>query len=657
MRRCFSCFREYEEAYGVCPFCGEPYDEAPAEPVHLAPGTVLARRYVLGHAVGAGGFGIVYRAWDEKLASVVAVKEFFVSRIMTRAEGETAVIVAGKSAEEFRYRKDRFLAEARTMARFGQHRSIPNVFEYFEENGTAYIVMELLSGQPLNEMLRERGGKLPRELAVFIAQEVGEALKSLHAAGIIHRDVAPDNIFICSDREVRVKLMDLGAARLADSTDDVIDIILKPGYSPTEQYDNAGHIGPWTDIYALGATLYACLTGEKPAESTNRKKEDTVKSPAEVDPAIPEQLSNTVMKAMAIDRHFRFKDVEQFLQALSGSRKVVTLATERRRRNARRAGFVAVGLLIIAAAIGSAFGLYTKKRGEEDLPKATITVWYSAEEDSREHDAMEAMAEDFEKVFPNVTVALTSYPDAEYRERLLEARDAGKLPSLFESTALTEEELAGEAADLTRVLASGQAKDCYFLDQYANYYDKTVKLPLGIEAPVACIITNGPEKVDFEGTTFDLSEDFWEDIPVARDEEHGSLVDDSFTGDMEARAAFLDPEHNDAPVMFTSTMAIEEVRRTIPGYQKTFAYYKGDALHCRFVYEWSLGEGTADERQAAEKLLTWMLGNVYQNMLMITESQGGEIPVNKTAFETRVNSQYLKPLSGLRSRMVFEKEK
>ncbi|MBQ5474525.1 MAG: serine/threonine protein kinase, partial [Lachnospiraceae bacterium] len=164
---------------------------------------------------------------------------------------------------EFSYRKERFLAEARPMAKFGDHRSIPNVFEFFEENNTAYIVMECLTGVPLNEYAKQNNNNIDPDFAIMIANEVGNALKSLHAEKIIHRDVAPDNIFICSGKELKIKLMDLGAAKLTDATDDVIDIILKPGYSPPEQYNNEKNIGPWTDIYALGATLYAMITGIK----------------------------------------------------------------------------------------------------------------------------------------------------------------------------------------------------------------------------------------------------------------------------------------------------------------------------------------------------------------------------------------------------------
>ena len=134
MKRCYACFKEYGDSYDICPYCGRIEITKPSEPVYLAPGTVLAGRYIIGESIGAGGFGIVYKAWDSKLETVVAIKEFFMSRLVVRAEKSKDIIVIPKSQLEFEYRKERFLAEARIMARFNNHRSITNVYEFFEEN-------------------------------------------------------------------------------------------------------------------------------------------------------------------------------------------------------------------------------------------------------------------------------------------------------------------------------------------------------------------------------------------------------------------------------------------------------------------------------------------------------------------------------------------
>ena len=133
MIRCLNCFKEYDEQLGVCPYCGVS-DVSPSEPIHLYPGTLLKGRYLIGSSVGAGGFGIIYKAFDTKLENIIVVKEFYPSRLVTRAAGTERVIINGKSREEYDYRKMRLLAEARDMARFGAHKNIPNVYEYFEEN-------------------------------------------------------------------------------------------------------------------------------------------------------------------------------------------------------------------------------------------------------------------------------------------------------------------------------------------------------------------------------------------------------------------------------------------------------------------------------------------------------------------------------------------
>ena len=407
MKTCYSCFKMYEDALGHCPYCGAAFCPPPKEPIYLVPGAYLANRYIIGEAIGQGGFGIVYKAWDTTLEMVVAIKELFISRLATRAAGDPAVIISRKAQEEFDYRKKRFLAEARTMARFGTHKNILNVLEFFEENNTAYIVMELLEGMRLNDYLASVGGIADPEFAVMIAEEVGKALISMHGERLIHRDVAPDNIFICGGKDIRIKLYDFGAAKLSDETDDYIDIILKPGYSPVEQYDNTKNIGPWSDVYALGATLYFMLTGVKPDESTNRKQEDNVVPPQMLNPAVSDTLGNAVMRAMAVERHLRYRSVEEFLKAIHGEIKVLTVEEEKKKRRTRRFSSVAAAVLVVAVVGVILFNIFGEKILV--LEPADITVWISVREGSHEEAAMQDVIDDFTEKFKHspVTVQLT----------------------------------------------------------------------------------------------------------------------------------------------------------------------------------------------------------------------------------------------------------
>lgn len=652
MAICYSCFNEYGDEFDVCPFCGTIKHTDPSEPVYLKPGTMLANRYLVGYDVNAGGFGIVYRAWDTKLETIVAIKEFFANRLMTRAAGETQVIVNKKAGQEYEYRKKRFLAEARTMAKFGKHRNIPNVFESFEENGTAYIVMELLTGQALNEYLQENGNAVDHDFAIHIAAEVGKALISMHEMGIIHRDVAPDNIFICED--TRVLLLDLGAAKLADDTDTVIDIILKPGYSPVEQYDNTASMGNWTDIYALGATLYVMLTGIKPDESTNRKINDSLTPPHDIDPDIPENLSNAVLKAMAIDRHMRFKTVEDFLKAINGEKKIIPLKKEKRRRAGKRIIGIVAAVLAVLLLSGVVVQVYSKKKAEQGLPDSRITIWFSVNDDSAESDAMSAVAADFHDKHKNVNVTLTAIPAADYPAKIAEAAKASKLPTLFESTGVSDDILRN-AADISPILESEQAKSCLFLDQYVAYYSDRKKIPLAIKVPMAYVITSGNVSVDYSDSTFSSLADFGTD-KIAYDEDHMDVISANFPEEPSAeKNEFMDSEENTCAVMLSDNMAMNKVRETLTGYSKNYVYYAADEVYCRYDYEWSIGSGTKAQQQAAERLLSWMLGNNYQNTLMISRCSDGQIPINQDCFETKLEQKNYAEIKNIYSKYRFEK--
>lgn len=596
----------------------------------------------------------MYSAWDSKLETVVAVKEFFVSRLVTRAEGLKNLIVSKKSHEEFEYRKERFLNEARNMAKFGAHRSIPNVFEFFEENNTAYIVMELLQGIPLNEYLNQLDGDIDTDFALMIANEVGKALRSLHESKIIHRDVAPDNIYICSGKEIKIKLMDLGAAKLADATDEVIDIILKPGYSPTEQYENSKDIGPWTDIYALGATLYVMLTGVKPDEATNRRIADEVVPPHELNPAISENLSNSIMKAMAIERHMRFRSVQEFLSAINGERKVVTLVKEKKRRNRKRFFGVTVACLALVLGSFAVYGAFQSKKNAETLKPADIVVWHCVEDGSTESNAMQHIKEDFEEKHEGVTVEFVAIPESQYAQRLEAAAKEGNLPTLFESTGVSDTVL-DQAADLDRVMASDQFKNALFLKQYRRYYDTKKQMPLGIEVPVAYIVTSGAATENYTRFYFENTTDF-SSSNIAYDDRCAALLQaNGFqAGTFCGKEEFLNNTANTSPVLLSSTMMLNDVRTTLTNYEKRGVYLDGKDVQCRFVYEWSIGNGEKNEIAAAEELLSWMLGNVYQNYLMISECNDGQIPVNKICFDSKTESQYLSPIANIYKKFVFE---
>ena len=282
----------------------------------LKPGVILKERYKIEEVIGAGGFGITYRAWDPLLQSYVAIKEYYPSGIATRSADSSKVCVpVGQEQREYHRGRIRFLKEAQDVARFQSEPNIVSIYDYLEENDTAYMVMEYLHGCTLKQYIREHGGRLDTDHILHICLSVLDALAVVHKAGIIHRDISPENIFICED--LTVKLIDFGAAKQVYlDGEQTMSVVLKPGYAPPEQYAKKDKQGPWTDIYALGATLYFAATGEKPEESFGRVLEDTIKPVCEVNPEIPRAMSQVIMRAMSVKIEDRYQTVEAMREAL-----------------------------------------------------------------------------------------------------------------------------------------------------------------------------------------------------------------------------------------------------------------------------------------------------------------------------------------------------
>ena len=284
----------------------------------LRKGTRLIGRYTIEGVLGQGGFGITYLGIDELHKKKVAIKEFFPQGIVTRNieyEDTVTVTLVGEK-ENYDKGKERFLKEAQTMAMFSKDKGIVKVLDFFEINNTAYIVMEYLEGVTLKQYLRENK-RIDAEDLVELLVPLIEALDEIHSQGLIHRDISPDNIMVLPDG--RIKLMDFGAARdYTEFGEKSLSIVLKPGYAPPEQYQTHGVQGPWTDIYALCATMYKCITGENPPDAIDRLVDDHLKKISAFGISVSPQIEKAIIKGMSVAAKDRYQNVGDFCEDLYG---------------------------------------------------------------------------------------------------------------------------------------------------------------------------------------------------------------------------------------------------------------------------------------------------------------------------------------------------
>lgn len=321
MDYCYYCMHK-KTNNGFCGHCGHKQPEKSEALHHLPIGVVLNNRYLIGRVLGEGGFGITYIGRDLNLDMIVAVKEYFPMGYVSRNSNAdiTVSVSIGDNKSFFDRGRAKFINEAKTLAKFSGNRSIVDVRDYFECNNTAYIVMEYIQGETLSKYINENG------LFTFSAlysslRPVLIALENIHGTGLIHRDISPDNIMIVNDGSL--KLMDFGAARDANFEDQrSLSIVLRPGYAPEEQYRSKGKQGPWTDVYAICATIYKCITGVTPEDSMNRIFSDTLKKPSQLGAVISPAQEQALMAGLRVHQRDRIQTVENLIAAFDGTKKV-----------------------------------------------------------------------------------------------------------------------------------------------------------------------------------------------------------------------------------------------------------------------------------------------------------------------------------------------
>ena len=328
------------ESDACCPSCGKSAADYVPSHYHLPPGTILRDRYLLGSVLGEGGNGITYNGYDLVLEIRVAVKEYFPVACCTRNVSVTLSVIAfsGVQARYYEQGKEKYLREARILAKMEKQQVIVGVRDYFEENNTAYIVMEYIEGDTFTDIVESGRGPIPQEELFLLVKPLFGALEALHRNGLLHLDICPDNLMLertnlpekvypdnsyekstdnSSDtRYETIRLLDFGCARYTFSLKDTLTISLRHGYAPIEQYQQGGGQGPWTDVYALCATLYYCLTGVTPPVSTNRITEENLLLPSHLGITLPKNRENALLKGLRIRPHQRFRNMKELMEAL-----------------------------------------------------------------------------------------------------------------------------------------------------------------------------------------------------------------------------------------------------------------------------------------------------------------------------------------------------
>ena len=271
-KRCFGCMLIKQNS-PVCEHCG--YDERkPNAPHQLPPGTILNNQYVVGRVLGQGGFGITYMGWDQFLGIPVAIKEFYPSNIVIRdsTRSTSVFLTSDHVADHFVSNRDRFVREATSLAMLGRSPDAANIVRVqnlVQANATAYIIMEYVDGTDMRGLMRQKGGVLTLEETLRLLLPLMNSLETVHNNHLVHRDISPDNIMVLPNGST--KLIDFGAAHEAsDHGGHSTQAVLKHGYAPVEQYQSRGNLGSWTDVYAMCATIYYCLTGHQPVQATDR---------------------------------------------------------------------------------------------------------------------------------------------------------------------------------------------------------------------------------------------------------------------------------------------------------------------------------------------------------------------------------------------------
>ena len=372
LSKCLGCMDNLQ-AY-PCPHCGYDPAQEPRPEYALPRETILAGKYLVGRVLGQGGFGITYIGWDIALERKVAIKEYYPSGQVNRSPGSRS-LTWYTNEPALQAREDgmkMFLKEARKMVKADSIPGVVRVLDLFQENDTAYIVMDFVSGETLKARLQKTGPMTWAQAAPIFRPAI-RAMEQVHQAGLIHRDLSPDNLMLTADGGV--KILDLGAAKDLNLNSGASSMqVAKSGFSPLEQYTQRGGSGPWTDVYSMAATIYYTLTGKLPPNAVDRMEEDTIDWTSPELGSLPKAALKALQAAMSVSAKKRTQSMQELEEGLFRAERPKREEKPRKNRKSIRKQWLlpAAMLLCLAGMVVGIAGL-PKSKGtvQEPLPEAT----------------------------------------------------------------------------------------------------------------------------------------------------------------------------------------------------------------------------------------------------------------------------------------------
>lgn len=358
--RCMRCMSQKDSQQETCPACGFSEKDFVPEKHHLQPHTILKGQYLVGCALGEGGFGITYIGWDMFLHIPVAIKEYFPSGVVIRDQGQhTVSVFAGKDEESFLQGRSSFFREAQKVAKFDNNVGVVSVKNCFLENGTAYIIMEYISGINLGAYAEVHGGKLTFTETLKLLRTPILTLEELHRASTWHRDISPENLMLAKDG--KVKLIDFGSAMESDREKKTRVLMIRAGYSPVEMYSSTGEDGPYSDVYSMAATIYKLITGVTPPPATDRLDNDPLVPPSALGVKdISHAQEAALLKGMAVQVKSRYQTMEEFFDGLYGKNAPAPAPSQHQKRL-----LIGIAALLVLIMVGVGVQLW---RSSQSLP-------------------------------------------------------------------------------------------------------------------------------------------------------------------------------------------------------------------------------------------------------------------------------------------------